>query len=183
MSAVSLAFGWSAPVPQPFTRSDGPTFWPSGRRYRPCLLATRYVRDMKLLTQVMPSELAAILRERFKPTRGPLRWETPPALSSTVREGYQAAQLRDCSASFLCSAITITAGLIERLLNAPEGTIGGLTDHFLFAMQTRRLLQLWEEVQRRTWEEAPLASLPKRWVELDCASRAGRQVRMPSYST
>ena len=157
MSAVSLAFDWSAPVPQPFTRSDGPTFWPSDRRYRPCLLATRTVRDMKMLTRALPPELAAILRERFKPTRGPLRWETPPALPSTVRQSYQAGQLRECSASFVCSAITITAELIERLLNAPEAMIGGLTHHFLFAMQTQRLRQLWEEVQRRAWEEAPLA--------------------------
>ena len=142
MSAVSLAFDWKAPLPQLFTRSDGPTFWPSDRRYRPLHPATRYTRDLKELTQALPPALTKPLRERFKPTRGPLRWETPPALPSTVRGGYDAAHLEDASAVFVCSAITIAAEMIERLLNAPEGMVGGLTHNYLLAIQMLRLRQL-----------------------------------------
>jgi hypothetical protein len=46
--------------------------------------------------------------------------------------------------------------MIERLLNTPEGLVTGLTHIFLFAVQVWRLRQLWEEVQRRVWEEDPL---------------------------
>ncbi|HEU5368666.1 MAG TPA: hypothetical protein VFU69_09385, partial [Ktedonobacterales bacterium] len=112
-------------------------------------------RDLKL-SERMPPELRGILRERFKPTRGPLIWETPPALPTSIREGYAPERLKEGSAVFLCSEITVTAGLIERLLNAPEGMVGGLTHNYLFAMQIARLRQLWQEVQRRVWPEAPL---------------------------
>lgn len=54
---------------------------------------------------------------------------------------------------YLCLEIRVTAGLIERLLNAPEGMVGGLTHTHLFAMQVVRLRQLWAEVQRRVWPE------------------------------
>ena len=114
------------------------------------------MRDLKALTQALPPDLTAILRERFKPARGELRWETPPAISVSVRAGYRLANSRQRSKLLVCTEITVTAGLIERLLNAPEGMVGGLTHNYLFAMQMLRLRQLWEEVQRRTWEEEPL---------------------------
>ena len=84
------------------------------------------------------------MRERFKPARGELRWETPPAISVSVRAGYQPSELRQRSKLLVCTEITVTAGLIERLLNAPEGMVGGLTHNYLFAMQMLRLRQLWK---------------------------------------
>ncbi|HEY7356989.1 MAG TPA: hypothetical protein VH590_11005 [Ktedonobacterales bacterium] len=156
MSTILTDFDWLAPVPQPFTRSDARVFWPSDRRYRPLLLATRITRDLKMLSERMPPELRGMLRERFKPTRGPLIWETPPALPTSIREGYAPERLKEGSEVFVRSEITVTAGLIERLLNAPEGMVGGLTHNYLFAMQVVRLRQLWQEVQRRAWADAPL---------------------------
>ncbi len=157
MAAVSVAFDWNAPVPHPFTRCAGPTFWPSDRRYRPLDPRLRYTRDLRALTQHMPLVLTPLLRERFKPTRGPLRWDTPPALPTSVRQPYTATQLQQSSAALLCVQITLTAEMIERLLNAPEGMVGGLTHNYLFVMQMLRLRQLWEEVQRRAWEEDGLS--------------------------
>jgi hypothetical protein len=157
MSAVSLAFDWHAPAPQPFTRCDGSAFWPGDRCYRPLLSATRTTRDLRALTAALPSALKPILRERFKPTRGPLRWDTPPALPTSIHQRYDPAQVRDSTPVWLCAQITMTAGMIERLLTAPEGMIGGLTHNSLFVMQLLRLRQLWEEVQRRAWEEDRLA--------------------------
>jgi hypothetical protein len=163
MSAVALAFpdpgdfDWLAPVPQPFTRCDGRAFWPSDRRYRPLLLATRLTRDLKMLIERMPRELGPLLRERFKPTRGPLRWEVPPALPTNIRAAYAPERLTEGADGFIRSEITVTAELIERLLNAPEGLVGGLTHNYLLVMQLIRLRQLWQEVQRRAWPEAPLA--------------------------
>jgi hypothetical protein len=162
MSAVALAFpdpddfDWLASVPQPFTRSDGRVFWPGDRRYRPLDLAFRQLRDLRALTQALPAELSALLRERFKPTRGPLRWETPPALPTNIREGYAPERLKNGTDGFVSAEITVTAGLIERLLNAPEGMVGGLTHNYLLVLQIARLRQLWQEVQRRMWPEAPL---------------------------
>ena len=156
MSAVSLAFDWKAPVPHLFTRCDGPTFWPGDRRYRPRDLRFRIFRDLRALTEALPPALKPILRERFKPTRGPLRWETPPALPTNVRQRYDPAQLQERTPVFICSQITLTAGMIERLLNAPEEMLGGLTHNYLFVMQMLRLRQLWEEVERRAWDEERL---------------------------
>ena len=153
MSAVSLAFDWKAPVPQPFTRCDGPTFWPSDRWYRPLDERTRYTRDLRALLEGMPPALHASLRQRFKPTRGPLRWETPPALPINVRQCYDEALWPRRTATFVRSQITLTAGMIERLLTTPEGMVGGLTHNYLLLMQIIRLRQLWEEVQRRDWDE------------------------------
>ncbi|HEY7350022.1 MAG TPA: hypothetical protein VH599_17015 [Ktedonobacterales bacterium] len=161
MSPASTAFAWGAPVPQPFTRCSGPTFWPGDRRYRPLDWSFRRVRDLTFLTEALPAALTAILRERFKPTRGPLRWETPPALPNTIRGGYEVAELHDFSEERIGAEITLTAGLIERLLEAPEGLVGGLTHNLLFAMQARRLWQLWEEAQRRDWLEAPLVAFQR----------------------
>jgi hypothetical protein len=163
MSAESLAFGdpndfdWLAPVPQPFTRCEGRVFWPSDRRYRPLLLATRLTRDLRMLIERLPQELAPLVRERFKPTRGPLLWDVPPALPTSIREGYAPERLKKGTEGFIRSEITVTAELIERLLNAPEGMVGGLTHNYLLVMQVIRLRQLWAEVQRRAWAEAPLA--------------------------
>jgi hypothetical protein len=162
MSAVALAFpdpddfDWLAPVPQPFTRCDGRAFWPSDRRYRPLLLATRLTRDLRMLIERLPRELAPLLRQRFKPTRGPLVWEVPPALPTSLRAPYAPAFLTGRTAEGLCAEVTLTAGLIERLLNAPEGMVGGLTHNYLLVMQLVRLRQLWEEIERRAWAEAPL---------------------------
>ena len=162
MSADPLAFpdpddfDWLAPVPQPFTRSDARVFWPGDRRYRPLLLATRLTRDLKMLIERLPADLAPLLRERFKPTRGPLIWETPPALPTTLRAPYERASLTSKTAAGVFAEVTLTAGFIERLLNAPEGVVGGLTHNYLLVMQIARLRQLWAEVQRRAWTEAPL---------------------------
>jgi hypothetical protein len=162
MSAVALAFpdpddfDWLAPVPQPFTRCDGRAFWPSDRRYRPLLLATRLTRDLRMLIERLPRELAPLLRERFKPTRGPLVWEVPPALPTSIRAAYAPERLKEGADGFIRSEITVTAELIERLLNAPEGMVGGLTHNYLLLMQLIRLRQLWQEVQRRAWADAPL---------------------------
>ncbi len=106
MSAVALAFDdpddfdWLAPVPQPFTRADARVFWPADRRYRPLVLASRLTRDLKLLGERLPRELGPLLRERFKPTRGPLIWETPPALPTTLRQPYASAFLTSRTAVF-----------------------------------------------------------------------------------
>ena len=156
MAAVSLAFDWSAPVPQLFTRCDGPTFWPSDQRYRPLDSRLRYTRDLRALTAALPPALKPILRERFKPTRGPLRWDTPPALPTNIRQTYARGFLPKRTAVYVSSQITMTAEMIERLLTTPEGMVGGLTHNYLFVMQMLRLRQLWEEVQRRAWEEEPL---------------------------
>jgi len=156
MSTAALAFDWKAPVPQIFTRANGPTFWPGDRRYRPLDWSFRRIRDLKALIEAMPPELNSMLRERFKPARGALRWETPPALPGTSQQGYLPGELRDFTALNLCLQITVTAGLIERLLNAPEGMVGGLTHNYLFAIQRVRLRQLWQEVQRRAWPEERL---------------------------
>ncbi|HEU5368771.1 MAG TPA: hypothetical protein VFU69_09915 [Ktedonobacterales bacterium] len=162
MSAVSLAFpdpddfDWLAPVPQPFTRSDGRVFWPGDRRYRPLLLATRLTRDLKMLIERLPRDLAPLLRERFKPTRGPLVWDVPPALPTNLRAPYEPAFLTDRTDEGVRAEITLTAGFIERLLNAPEGMVGGLTHNCLLVMQVVRLRQLWAEVEQRAWAEAPL---------------------------
>jgi hypothetical protein len=163
MSAVSLAFpdpddfDWLAPVPQPFTRCDGRVFWPADRRYRPLLLATRLTRDLRMLMERLPRELGPLLRERFKPTRGPLRWEVPPALPTHIRAAYAPDLLKESTDGFVRSEITVTAELIERLLNAPEGMVGGLTHNYLLVMQIARLRQLWQEVERRAGQETPLA--------------------------
>jgi hypothetical protein len=85
-----------------------------------------------------------------------LRWETPPALPTSVREGYDLARLGNSSEEYVCLEIRVTAGLIERLLNAPEGLVGGLTQNYLLAVQVARLRQLWQEVQRRAWPEERL---------------------------
>ena len=153
MAAVSLAFDWNAPVPPLFTRSAGPTFWPGDRRYRPLDGRLRYTRNLRALTDALPAALKPILRERFKPTRGPLRWDTPPALPSNVRQRYDVEWLQEGTVLRVCVQITLTAEMIERLLNAPEGMIGGLTHNYLFVLQIVRLRQLWEEVERRAWEE------------------------------
>ncbi|HEU5368858.1 MAG TPA: hypothetical protein VFU69_10350 [Ktedonobacterales bacterium] len=163
MSAVALAFDdlddfdWLAPVPQLFTRCAARVFWPADRRYRPLLLATRLTRDLKMLIERLPRELGPLLRERFKPTRGPLVWETPPALPTNLRQPYAQAFLTDRTDEGVCAEITLTAGFIERLLNAPEGMVGGLTHNYLLVMQLVRLRQLWAEVERRAWADAPLA--------------------------
>ncbi len=156
MFASSAVFNWNAPVPQPFTRSDGPTFWPTDRRYRPLDYAFRRVRDLAFLTRALPPELTDTLKARFKPARGALTWETPPALPTFIRRPYEQNELRDGTEQRVCAETTLTAEFIERLLNAPEGMVTGLTHNFLLAMQIVRLRQLWEEVQRRTWDEAPL---------------------------
>ncbi len=152
-SARSLDFDWLAPVPQPFTRCDGRAFWPADRLYRPLDERLRSTRDLRALTAGLPPDLKPILRERFKPTRGPLRWDTPPALPTSARQRYDPAQVQKNTSIWLCAQITLTAEMIERLLNAPEGMIGGLTHNYLFLMQVLRLRQLWEEVERRAWEE------------------------------
>ncbi len=157
MSTILTDFDWLAPVPQPFTRCDGRVFWPSDRRYRPLLLATRMTRDLKFLSERLPAELAPLIRERFKPTRGPLRWEAPPALPTTLRQPYAQASLANRTGEGVCAEVTLMAGLIERLLNAPEGMVGGLTHNYLLLMQMIRLRQLWAEAQRRVWAEPPLA--------------------------
>ncbi len=154
--AVSLDFDWLAPVPQVFTRCAGRAFWPADRQYRPLDERLRYTRDLRALVAGLPACLAPILRERFKPSRGPLRWDTPPALPTSARQPYDAEQLQRHTALFLCSQMTLTAEMIERLLNAPEGMVGGLTHNYLFVMQILRLRQLWEETQRRAWDDAPL---------------------------
>jgi hypothetical protein len=154
--AASLDFDWLAPVPQLFTRCDGRAFWPSDRRYQPLDERLRYARDLRFLLAGLPPCLAPVLRQRFKPSRGPLRWDTPPALPTSTRQCYEASFLRDTSATWLLSQVTVTAGMIERLLTAPEGMVGGLTHNYLLLMQMLRLRQLWEEVERRAWEDAPL---------------------------
>jgi hypothetical protein len=156
VSAALPAFDWLAPVPQLFTRCDGRAFWPSDRRYLPLDERLRYARDLRFLLAGLPSCLAPVLRQRFKPSRGPLRWDTPPALPTSTRQCYEASFLRDTSATWVLSQVTVTAGMIERLLTAPEGMVGGLTHNYLLLMQMQRLRQLWEEVQRRAWEDAPL---------------------------
>ena len=157
MSTILTDFDWLAPVPKPFTRSDTRVFWPGDRRYRPLLLATRLTRDLKMLIERLPAELAPLVRERFKPTRGPLLWDTPPALPTTLRAPYEQALLTHKTAAGVCAEVTLTAGFIERLLNAPEGMVGGLTHNYLLVMQLIRLRQLWAEVERRVWADAPLA--------------------------
>ncbi|HEU5370077.1 MAG TPA: hypothetical protein VFU69_16520 [Ktedonobacterales bacterium] len=157
MSTILTDFDWLAPVPQVFTRSDARVFWPSDRRYRPLLLATRLTRDLKFLLERLPADLAPMLRERFKPTRGPLLWDTPPALPTTLRQPYAQGSLANRTDEGVRAEITLTAGFIERLLNAPEGMVGGLTHNYLLLMQMLRLRQLWAEVQRRVWAEPPLA--------------------------
>ncbi|HEY7358113.1 MAG TPA: hypothetical protein VH590_16650 [Ktedonobacterales bacterium] len=157
MSTILIDFDWFAPVPQLFTRCDARVFWPGDRRYRPLRLATRITRDLKMLIERLPAELAPLLRERFKPTRGPLLWDTPPALPTTLRQPYAQAFLMGRTDAGLCAEIALAAGFIERLLNAPEGMVGGLTHNFLLVMQLIRLRQLWAEVERRAWAEAPLA--------------------------
>jgi hypothetical protein len=154
--AVSLDFDWLAPVPQLFTRCDGRAFWPSDRRYLPLDERLRTTRDLRFLLAGLPPCLAPVLRQRFKPSRGPLRWDTPPALPTSTRQCYEASFLRDHSATWVLSQVTVTAGMIERLLTAPEGMVGVLTHNYLLLMQMLRLRQLWEEVQRRAWEDAPL---------------------------
>ncbi|HEY7356735.1 MAG TPA: hypothetical protein VH590_09725 [Ktedonobacterales bacterium] len=157
MPTILTDFDWLAPVPQLFTRCDARVFWPSDRCYRPLLLATRLTRDLKMLIERLPADLAPLLRERFRPTRGPLLWDTPPALPTTLRQPYAQASLTSKTAVGVCAEVTLTAGFIERLLNAPEGMVGGLTHNYLLVMQLIRLRQLWAEVERRAWAEAPLA--------------------------
>jgi hypothetical protein len=160
MSTASVhltAFNWGAPLHQPFTRASGPTFWPTDSRCRPLHPATRRACSFRLLLWMQPPELTSLLRERFKPTRGDLRWDTPPALPGSVRSIYEQAALRDFSDTSLSAAVTVTAGLIERLLSAPEGMVGGLTRHYLFLIQGQRLRQLWHEIERRAGPEASLA--------------------------
>jgi hypothetical protein len=157
MSTAALAFDWKAPVPQVFTRSSGPTFWPGDRRCRPLDWSFRRIRDLTFLTRGLPPELTTMLKDRFKPARGALTWETPPALPSNQRQPYPQDLLTGGSNKYICREITVTAGLIERLLNAPEGMVGGLTHNYLLAIQLLRLRQLWEEVQRRAWPEDRLS--------------------------
>ena len=73
-----------------------------------------------------------------------------------MRQPYEVKELGDCGPNGVCGEVCITAGMIERLLNTPGGLVTGLTHNFLFLMQMLRLRQLWEEVQRRVWEEDPL---------------------------
>ena len=156
MSPTALAFDWKAPVPQVFTRSSGPTFWPGDRRCRPLDLSKRRQRDVTFLVEALPPELTASLTHRFNPARNALRWETPPALPTNERAGYDLPALSNSSKTFIYNQITVTAGLIERLLDAPEGMVGGLTHNYLLLMQIVRLRQLWAEVQRRAWPEERL---------------------------
>jgi hypothetical protein len=156
MAYISLDFDWEAPVPQVFTRTDRRCFWPSDRLYRPLLFATRYARDLKALTQGLPPELTPILRERFKPTRGPLLWRVPPALPLSMRQRYDEQALHDGTDIWVRSEVCVIAGMIERLLNTEEGMVTGLTHNYLIVMQMLRLRQLWEEIQRRQWEQDPL---------------------------
>jgi hypothetical protein len=153
MSYISVDFDWEAPVPQVFTRCDKRCFWPSDRLYRPLLFATRYARDLKALTEGLPPELAPILRERFKPTRGPLLWREAPSLPLSMRQRFAVKELHDSSDKLLCSHAGVAAGMIERLLNTEEGLVTGLTHNYLFVMQMIRLRQVWEEMQRREWGE------------------------------
>ncbi len=156
MSTLSTAFNWNAPVPQPFTRSDGSTFWPTDRRYRPLDYAFRRCRALTYLLEVMPPELTALLRERFQPERCALRWQTPPALPGSIRQAYLPSALSSFTEAALRAEITLTAGLIERLLDAPEGMVGGLTHNYLLVIQAVRLRHLWAETQRRDCGAAPL---------------------------
>jgi hypothetical protein len=156
MSHISLDFDWEAPVPQVFTRTDHRCFWPSDRLYHPLLFATRYARDLKMLLQGLPPELAPLLRERFKPTRGPLIWHVPPALPLSMRQPYDEEALGKHTDLWVRSEVCVIGGMIERLFNTPEGTVGGLTHNYLMLMQMLRLRQLWAEVQRRQWTEDPL---------------------------
>lgn len=123
MSTSSTAFDWKAPVPQVFTRAAGPTFWPGDRRYRPLDWSFRRLRDLAFLVASLPPELRVLVRERFKPARGALRWETPPALPVNVRQPYAQTQLTDGTADFIGAEIMLTANFIERLLEAPEGMV------------------------------------------------------------
>ena len=154
--AASVDFDWLAPVPQLFTRCASRAFWPADRRYHPLDERLRYTRDLRALIAALPPCLAPILRQRFKPTRGPLRWDTPPALPTNERERYAPNELHDATRGWLMSQVTETGEMIERLLTTPEGMVGGLTHNYLLVMQMLRLRQLWEEVQRRAWEDAPL---------------------------
>jgi hypothetical protein len=156
MSMLSTDFDWSAPEPQIFTRSNGPCFWPSDRLSRPHTLAVRHARELKALTLALPPALTPILRERFKPTRGPLVWKEPPSLPLSMRQGYRPGVLADSAPHEVCWDVCITAGMIERLLTSEEGMVTGLTHNHLFAMQMLRLRQLWEEIERRAWGEDPL---------------------------
>ena len=156
MSTAALVFDWKGPVPQVFNRSSGPTFWPGDRRYRPLDLARRRTCDLIFLTRALPAELRASLTQRFSPEQAPRRWETPPALPTNGRAGYEVARLRNSSETFILSQITVAANFIERLLNVPEGMVGGLTRTYLLVIQIVRLRQLWEEVQRRAWPEERL---------------------------
>jgi hypothetical protein len=156
MSLCSTDVDWLAPVPQVFTRCDTRVFWLGERRARPHNLADRHARELKALTQGLPPELTPVLRQRFKPMRGRLIWEVPPSLPLSMRQPYEVKELGDCGPNGVCGEVCITAGMIERLLNTPGGLVTGLTHNFLFLMQMLRLRQLWEEVQRRVWEEDPL---------------------------
>jgi hypothetical protein len=153
MSTILTDFDWLAPVPQIFTRSAGRCFWPGDRFARPLDPTFRIMRDLKALTQAMPPVLTPILRERFKPTRGPLVWPIPPALPLSMRRPWRAEELRHAAGKLLCADVALAAAMIERLLNTEEGMVTGLTHNFLLAMQMRRLRQLWEEMARREWED------------------------------
>ncbi len=153
---ISTDFDWLAPVPQVFTRCEGRCFWPGDRLYHPLLFATRYTRDLNMLLERLPRELAPILRERFKPTRGPLIWQVPPALPLSMRQPYDERELDKRTDHWVRCQVTVIAGMIERLLNTEEGMVTGLTHNYLLVMQMIRLRQLWAEVQRRAWGEAPL---------------------------
>ena len=157
MSTILTDFDHLAPVPQVFTREAGRCFWPGDRCCRPLDPIYRTMRDLTALTQSLPRALTPILRERFKPTRGPMVWPMPPALPLSMRQGFTAQELHDASNKLLCLDVCVTAGMIERLLNSEEGMVTGLTHNFLFAMQMLRLRQLWEEIARREWEDEPLA--------------------------
>ena len=156
MTSISTDFDWEAPVPQIFTRTDKRCFWPGDRLYRPLLFATRYARDLKAVTQGLPPILTPILRERFKPTRGPMLWRVPPALPISIRQPYDGRVLAERTGRGVCLEICMSDGMIERLLNTEEGMVTGLTHNYLFVVQMLRLRQLWEEVQRREWGEDPL---------------------------
>lgn len=156
MTTATLAFNWKAPVPQVFTRASGPTFWPGDRRCRPLDLAKRRKRDLTFLIEALPPALEGIIGKRFDPTRSVVHWETPPALPISVRQGYTSDERTAFTKLGICPQITVIAGMIERLLDAPEGEVGGLTHNYLLAIQMLRLRQLWEEVNCRAWAEPPL---------------------------
>ena len=140
----------------PFTRVNGPTYWPTDALYPPLDPLQQRQRSLRMLETALPLALEMPTRQRFTPWRWPVRWGETPALPRFDRGPYQKGHLEDLSKIRLVVEVTLEAEQIDRTLDAPAEMLSGLARNHLLATHALRLRQLWAEFAQRDWPQGPL---------------------------